>query len=155
MRTLAKALLAMAVPMMLLTAVSAAEAAPAPAEVHCTSFSNLGVSWAGPQYFMHVPSTYANSYNYNCVVARGDHNLAVLVVQESLNACYRQGLATDSDFGPKTEQGVRNAQTAIRNVFGNVLTVDGRFGPITSSYAQFQIYDHSAGGAHTGDCAYR
>jgi hypothetical protein len=50
---------------------------------------------------------------------------------------------------------VRNAQTAIRNTFGNVLTVDGRFGPITSSYFKFQIYDHSAGGAHTGDCAYR
>jgi len=38
-----------------------------------------------------------------------------------------------------------------------VLTVDGRFGPITSSYFYFQLYDYSngQGGSHTGWCAPR
>jgi peptidoglycan hydrolase-like protein with peptidoglycan-binding domain len=88
-------------------------------------------------------------------VAKGDNNLAVLVVQESLNACYGQGIEEDKDFGGNTEQAVKNAQTDINYWEGHtVLTVDGRFGPITSSYFSFQAYDYSNGqhGTHTGAC---
>ena len=65
-------------------------------------------------------------------------------------------IATDGDFGGNTERAVRNAQTRINQDYNpDVLDVDGRFGPITSSYFAFQTYDHLNGGAHTGWCAYR
>ncbi|WP_086842025.1 peptidoglycan-binding domain-containing protein [Amycolatopsis kentuckyensis] len=131
-------------------APTATAAGPA-AEVACNSFTNVGV---GGGWYLHVPSVGANSGVYNCVVVRGHRGIAVLVVQESLNACYQQGLQEDSDFGGNTERGVKNAQTAINRAYGNVLTVDGRFGPKTSSYFSFQAYDYNngAGGAHTGFC---
>ncbi|MGW0831801.1 peptidoglycan-binding domain-containing protein [Streptomyces prunicolor] len=134
---------------------SAAPVAPkaAAAEVHCTGFTNVVISG---NLKIHVPS--AGTGNFNCVVARGDNNLAVLVVQESLNACYSQGIDEDRDFGGDTEQAVINAQTKINKSYGRtVLKVDGRFGPITSSYFYFQLYDYSngQGGSHTGWCAPR
>jgi hypothetical protein len=157
MRRLMTALLIAMVPAMLVTSASGAAAedfAPA-AEVHCASFSNVNVRSAGQQYFLHVPSTGWDSYNYNCVLARGDHNVGVLALQESLNACYGQGLAQDSDFGPLTEQAVKNVQNEINEIFGNVLAVDGRFGPKTSFYSSFLIFNHWNGGLPAGKgCAY-
>jgi hypothetical protein len=51
---------------------------------------------------------------------------------------------------------VRNAQTTINRVHPEArLTVDGEYGPKTSVYFQFQAYDHSNGGAHTGLCSRR
>ncbi|MEU6008604.1 peptidoglycan-binding domain-containing protein [Streptomyces sp. NPDC047453] len=90
-------------------------------------------------------------------MVRGFNNIDVKVVQESLYACYQQNIARDGDFGPATEQAVKNAQTKINQTFGKVLSVDGRFGPITSSYFKFQAYDHNPGqnGRHTGICYYR
>ncbi|WP_141746547.1 peptidoglycan-binding protein [Streptomyces sp. LUP30] len=120
------------------------------AEVACTGFTNVSV---GGGWYLHVPS--AGSGNYNCVVARGMNSLPVLVVQESLNACFGQGIAEDRDFGSGTEQAVKNAQTQInRNAGSHVLDVDGRFGPKTSSKFLFQAYDYTNGqnGRHTGVC---
>jgi len=153
MRRLMKALLAVVVPAMLVTGVSTADATPQAAEVACTSFSNV---WVGASYYLHVPSTYWDSYNFNCVVVRGHHNVAVLALQESLNACYYQGIAEDSDFGPNTEQAVRNAQIIINSYPTEpVVDEDGRFGPETSSHFEFQAYDHSNNGHHEGWCDYR
>jgi hypothetical protein len=154
MRKIMRALLAIVVPAMLVTGVSAADAAPEaplllPAEVACTSFSNV---WIGASYYMHVPSTHWDSYDFNCVVVRGHRNVAVLALQESLNACYLQGIAEDSDFGRDTERALKNAQARINHPS---VKVDGRFGPNTSSHFMFQAYDHSNGGAHTGWCARR
>ncbi|MEV6010750.1 peptidoglycan-binding domain-containing protein [Streptomyces sp. NPDC051976] len=117
------------------------------AEVHCASFTWVAI---GGGLYLHRPSTSANSGNFNCVVVRGDHNYAVLALQESLNACYTQSLKEDSDFGLLTEQAVKNAQTRINSIHGPVLSVDGRFGPITSSYFSFEMYRQD--GSHTGFC---
>ena len=120
------------------------------AEVACTGFTDVSV---GGGWYIHVPS--AGSGNYNCVVVRGNNGLPVLVVQESLNACFGQNIAEDRDFGPATEQAVKNAQTQINKDWGtHVLDVDGRFGPKTSSYFYFQAYDYTNGqnGRHTGYC---
>ncbi|MDQ0946218.1 hypothetical protein QFZ24_000141 [Streptomyces phaeochromogenes] len=118
------------------------------AEVACTGITNVSV---GGDWYLHVPSV--GSGNYNCVVVRGMHSLPVLVVQESLNACFGQNIAEDWDFGPATQQAVKNAQTQINQIWGShVLDVDGRFGPKTSSYFYFQAYDHSNNGSHTGFC---
>ena len=137
----------------MLTGVAAAQAAPVPvtaaAEVACDSYSHpsLGGGW-----FLHVPSLGGNTGNYNCVVVKWHEGWPVRVLQESLNACYKQGLKVDGKFGDNTERAVRNAQTRINQIHGNVLSVDGRFGPKTSSYFMFQAYDHNNGGAHTGLC---
>jgi len=155
MHILMKALLAVVVSAAVLTGATTAEAAPAPeavaAEVACNAFTNVSV---GGGWYLHVPSLGGSSGNFNCVVVRGHHNIAVLVVQESLNACYQQGLQEDGDFGGNTEQAVKNAQTRINQTYGNVLGVDGRFGPATSSYFSFQAYDYNNGanGRHTGFC---
>jgi hypothetical protein len=150
----AAATLVAALPTLVAPMASAAPAtAPASetvaAEVACNAFTDVNV---GGGWYLHVPSVGGNSGNFNCVVVRGHRGIAVLVVQESLNACYQQGLAEDRDFGGNTERGVRNAQTRINQTYGNVLSVDGRFGPNTSFYFSFQAYDHNNGGSHTGVC---
>ena len=106
--------------------------------------------------YHHVPSAGAQTGNYNCVLAYGNNSLAVLALQESLNACYGQGIAPDRDFGPATRQAVRNAQTAINQRHPEArLVVDGVYGPKTSLYFRYQAYDHNNGGAHTGLCSRR
>jgi hypothetical protein len=159
-----RALLAVVAPAMLMTGFATAPAtaapapAPAPAEVGCTSFTSVHYF---AEYYLHVPSVGSGSWNFNCVLARGSNNVGVLALQESLNVCYQRQLglapiATDGDFGGNTEQAVRNAQNRINQDYNpDVLSVDGRFGPITSSYFAFQTYDHLNGGAHTGWCATR
>ncbi|GAA1294639.1 peptidoglycan-binding domain-containing protein [Saccharothrix xinjiangensis] len=131
----------------MLSGVTAAGADPAPgaaAEQACTSYTHVGVGGG-----LHVPSLGPNSANYDCVVVWGRTGFPVLVLQESLNACYGQGLKPDSVFGDNTRKAVRNAQTRINQVHGSVLGVDGRFGPKTSSYFAFQAYDHNNNGAQT------
>lgn len=148
------AVAALAVPALVVgsTGTASAQVASktAAAEVECTGFTNVSV---GGGWYLHVPS--AGSGNYNCVVVRGMNGLSVLVVQESLNACFGQGIAEDRDFGGNTEQAVKNAQTQInRNAGSHVLDVDGRFGPKTSAKFLFQAYDYTNGqnGRHTGYC---
>ena len=138
-----------------LTGVAAAGAAPAPvgaaAEVACDNFTTLNVP-GYPAWRLHVPSVGANTGNYNCVVVRGHRGLPVLVLQESLVACY--GLyvgdkGPDGDFGVNTENAVKNVQS------WNKLTVDGRFGPKTSAALWYQAYDHNNGGHPTKRCFQR
>lgn len=138
-----------------LAGVTAAQAAPAPvgaaAEVACTSYTHVAVS-GHPGWYLHVPSLGANTGNYNCVVVRGHRGFPVLVLQESLVTCYGQYVGPngpDSDFGGNTEHALKNAQARINQPS---VKADGRFGPITSSYFQFQAYDHNNGGAHTYLC---
>ncbi|MFF5363683.1 peptidoglycan-binding protein [Streptomyces scabiei] len=150
------AVAALAVPALVLGSPGTASAQVASktvaAEVACNGFTNVSV---GGSRYLHVPSTRGGSGNYNCVVARGMNGFHVLVVQESLNACYGQNIDEDRDFGSGTERAVKNAQTQInRSAGSHVLDVDGRFGPKTSSKFRYQAYDYSNGqnGRHTGVC---
>ncbi|MFF3558529.1 peptidoglycan-binding protein [Streptomyces sp. NPDC002574] len=122
------------------------------AEVHCANFTTLqrGGTIDGGSLYIHRPSTTPESGNYNCVVARGDHNWAVRALQETLNTCYKQGLKEDSDFGPATEQAVRNVQIALNNTWHAGLSEDGRFGPLTSSWFSFKQF--KADGTATNSC---
>lgn len=135
-----------------LTGAAAAEAAPVvAAETACTSYTNVAVS-GHPGWYLHVPSLGANTGNYNCVVVRGHKGFPVLVLQESLVACYGQYVGPkgpDGDFGGNTEHAMKNAQARIGQPS---VKVDGRFGPITSSFFRFQAYDHNNGGRHTSVC---
>lgn len=163
MRRVTMALLGLLAPAMLFTGVATAAAAPekvaaavqeapvaaggpeAVAEAACTSYTNV---YVGGTYYLHVPSLGTDSWNFNCVVVRGHKGWPVLVLQESLNACYGQGLVEDGDFGGNTERAVRNVQAIIG------VPVDGRAGPITRKAMLWQAYDHGNGGAHTGWCTH-
>jgi hypothetical protein len=127
------------------------------AAASCTSFTSRD-SWpdAPSGYYHHIPSVGAQTGNFNCVLGYGNNSLAVKALQESLNACYYQGLDPDGDFGPATRNAVRNAQRAINSAHPEArLVVDGVYGPRTSLYFRYQAYDHNNGGAHTGLCSRR
>ena len=64
----------------------------------------------------------------NCNMVRGTHSVAVLQLQESLNACYGKGLAEDSDFGGLTQTALRQVQAAEH------ITADGQYGPQTRDH---------------------
>ncbi|MEU7384692.1 MULTISPECIES: peptidoglycan-binding domain-containing protein [unclassified Streptomyces] len=136
----------------LIAATLGLSATPASAaEVHCTGFT-----WVPSDggLYLHRPSTTGNSGNYNCVVVRGDHNYAVLALQESVNTCYSTitaRLDEDSDFGTHTEQAVKDIQKWTNETYyGAGLSVDGRFGPKTSSWFAFMQY--KSDGSHTTGC---
>jgi peptidoglycan hydrolase-like protein with peptidoglycan-binding domain len=73
----------------------------------------------------------------SCNLKYGNHNDAVLRLQDDLNFCYGPGgqvahlfspaLGRDSDFGPATQGAVR----AVQRQYG--LSVDGQAGPATRS----------------------
>ncbi|MDR7276627.1 peptidoglycan-binding domain-containing protein [Catenuloplanes atrovinosus] len=125
--------------------------ARAEAEVGCTSFSNM--FQRSPAYYLHIPTVGWDSGDVDCVLARGMNNVGVLALQESLNRCYGQGLATDGQFGANTERAVRNAQNIINSQYNAGIAVDGRYGPQTAFWFHHQIYDHNNGGYHTGACS--
>ena len=115
--------------------LSAGPFAPsAQAAASCTSFTSSD-SWpdAPSGLYHHIPSVGAQTGNYNCVLGYGNNSLGVRVLQESLNACYSQGIGVDGDFGPATRQAVRNAQSTINRQTPEAhLVVDGVYGPKTS-----------------------
>jgi peptidoglycan hydrolase-like protein with peptidoglycan-binding domain len=121
----------------------------AQAATSCNSFTNRSAWYdnlSGTKY-AHIPSYGANTGNWNCVLGQGNQGIAVLVLQEALWSCYGQGIARDGDFGPNTREAVKNAQRRINQVHPNArLVVDGVFGPRTSSYMDFAVFDHANGG---------
>ncbi|MFJ6676830.1 peptidoglycan-binding protein [Actinosynnema sp. NPDC091369] len=140
----------------LCTTSAMAESRVTRAEIHCSSFSNVIMPHIGQQYFQHVPSTAWDSYNFGCVLARGDRNVGVLALQESLNKCFARAIDQDAIFGTETENAVRYAQGEINRLYGRpVVAVDGRFGPQTSFYFIYSLYDHWNAGFQTDMCKYR
>ena len=53
---------------------------------------------------------------------------AVVALQETLDGCYGQHLATDGDYGPLTQAAVEVAQRAAH------VTADGVYGPVTRDH---------------------
>lgn len=87
----------------------------------------LGVSMFGSGADEHPrPTTRTHSRDGNCVLGRGSVGLPVNHLQRTLVRCYGQAIAVDSEYGPATEQAVKNVQR-----FHGV-TVDGVFGPQTN-----------------------
>jgi len=132
----------------------------AQAATSCNSFTNRSAWYenlAGTK-FLHIPSYGANTANYNCVLGQGNRGIAVVVLQEALWSCYGQNIARDGDFGPITKEAVKNAQRRINQIYpGRAnLSVDGVFGPHTSSWMDFAVFDHANGGQISyGHCEVR
>ncbi|MGW1888416.1 peptidoglycan-binding domain-containing protein [Streptomyces sp. NPDC001970] len=111
-----------------------ATATPAAATGPCSDFTWF--SYGG--YWHPIPTTSKNSGNRQCHLQQGYANNGVAELQRNLNRCYNQGLAVDSQYGPKTAQAVRNVQSRLG------ITVDGVFGPQTSNAMVWAKFD-SAG----------
>ncbi|MGJ7906686.1 peptidoglycan-binding domain-containing protein [Actinopolyspora sp. H202] len=79
-----------------------------------------------------VPAT--SGGDRDCVLAAGNANEAVEVLQWSLRYCNNQDIAIDGIYGPNTEEAVENVQ----RVAG--ITVDGVYGPETRSNMRWIDY---------------
>ncbi|WP_027345795.1 peptidoglycan-binding domain-containing protein [Hamadaea tsunoensis] len=90
------------------------------------------------------------SYRWSCLLSRGAHNVAVLTLQQTINACYgaqpQSGgvnlglhLAEDADFGPATRAALIRVQQYHR------ITADGIYGPTTATTIRHQGYGYGGG----------
>jgi hypothetical protein len=93
----------------------------------------------------HTPTSLSG--NPSCSLIQGNTGWGVVVLQESLRACFGQNIAVDGDFGPNTKNALMNAQRRINSWSAGVgvsanLSVDGEYGPHTASWwwdAQYWI----------------
>jgi len=101
-------------------------APPASAAAVCTGTS-LVTGGGGDQ--IRVPTTTNGSKNVTCDLALGNTGSGVARLQVALDNSLCNppgaGLAVDGDYGPLTQQAVRNTQAA----YG--VAVDGIYGPVT------------------------
>ena len=79
-----------------------------------------------------VPVVIANNVaTSNCVFWQGAAGLAVSALQSAANTCYGKGLSVDGQWGPLTT-------TALKQIQSTVGTYpDGEYGPITRSAMRF------------------
>lgn len=109
---------------------------PSPAQAlgACSNYTYLRYP-SGTQ--LHVPSIGKNTRKVNCILGRGNMGAGVKALQQALWACYGQNIAIDSDFGPATQNAVKNAQRYINSQWGSNLAVDGVYGPATREHFYF------------------
>jgi peptidoglycan hydrolase-like protein with peptidoglycan-binding domain len=60
-----------------------------------------------------------------CNMVQGDHSAGVKQLQHTMNVCYREHLAEDSDFGPATLAALIRTQNKVGT------PADGQYGPNT------------------------
>lgn len=121
MGKLAKKLAAASLAIGAVAGVGIAVAPAAQAVTYCSSYENI-IPGNGAWY--KIPRA---GDSYNCILESGNNSVAVTVLQQTLNKCYGQGIATDGAFGPATYQALMNAQRA------DGIGVDGVYGPVTKS----------------------
>jgi hypothetical protein len=78
-----------------------------------------------------VPSDWNG--NTRCWMARGNYSDGVRAMQHALRVCYGQGIAEDSDYGPRTE----SALSRVQGMIG--AAQDGGYGPETASKMKFAV----------------
>jgi hypothetical protein len=90
----------------------------------CTTRAELWGQNGGQKIWVPaVPVNYTHSVD--CLLKRGARNDAVKVLQASMANILERNLSVDGDFGPATQQAVRDVQ----RVYG--IRVDGEYGPQT------------------------
>jgi peptidoglycan hydrolase-like protein with peptidoglycan-binding domain len=93
-----------------------AQAVAAPLSGTCDWVASYAGAW--------VPMNLASN-SVDCFMARGAHSAVVQKLQHSMNLCYGEHLAEDSDFGPLTEAALTRTQRKVGT------TPDGVYGPNT------------------------
>jgi hypothetical protein len=126
-RALTTVLVVLAAAVLTVIAPGTASAAP-----DCNSFT----SYSSVGGYMRVPTIGRETGAYNCELGRGNNSDAVRVLQASLNRCFWQNLVVDGDFGPKTQQAVRNAQMMLNSWYDPDIAVDGRHRPTAGPHSR-------------------
>jgi peptidoglycan hydrolase-like protein with peptidoglycan-binding domain len=97
----------------------------APSQLATTTFIP-SCNWVFDVQEAFVPGTYPTlSDPYRCNLRRGDTGDGVRQLQNSMDICYHENLATDGVFGPLTEAALIRTQRTAGT------TVDGVYGPNT------------------------
>ena len=78
-----------------------------------------------------IPTIGNNTHRDNCELELGNDSDAVATLQNTLNHCYGQHLTIDGDFGPLTQVAVRVAQRDAG------VTQDGVYGPQTRDHIKW------------------
>jgi peptidoglycan hydrolase-like protein with peptidoglycan-binding domain len=81
-----------------------------------------------------IPTIGMQTYRDNCDLGLGNDSQAVAALQDSLNHCYGQHLTVDGIYGPLTQAAVEYAQRSAG------ITVDGIYGPQTRDHIKW--WDH-------------
>jgi hypothetical protein len=90
----------------------------------CTTRAELSGDYGNSKIW--VPAVPVNyTYSVDCLLKRGARNDAVKVLQASMANILDRNLSADGDFGPATQQAVRDVQ----RVYG--IRIDGEYGPQT------------------------
>jgi peptidoglycan hydrolase-like protein with peptidoglycan-binding domain len=116
--------------------ITLAAAVPASAQASCTGSSGYTDAKG---FGVLVPTIGNNTHRDDCELGLGNDSQAVVALQETLDGCYGQHLATDGDYGPLTQAAVEVAQRAAH------VTADGVYGPVTRDHINWWDFG--------GDCA--
>ncbi|NUT03799.1 MAG: hypothetical protein HOV76_09990 [Hamadaea sp.] len=105
-----------------------AVAQPAEAALpHCNGAGvYISTWWGAPGATAWIPAYVTSTFDFNCLLNRGDHNSGVGELQRKLSGIYGQYLGptgVDNDFGGYTLTALRNVQSAPG------ISVDGEYGP--------------------------
>jgi peptidoglycan hydrolase-like protein with peptidoglycan-binding domain len=99
-------------------------AAAAPASAQA-SCTGTSIYTDAKGYGVFIPTIGNNTHQDNCELGLGNDSDAVATLQNTLNYCYGQHLTIDGDYGPLTEAAVKVAQRDAG------VTQDGVYGPQT------------------------
>ncbi len=80
--------------------ITLAAAVPASAQASCTGSSGYTDAKG---FGVLVPTIGNNTHQDNCELGLGNDSQAVVALQETLDGCYGQNLATDGNYGPLTQ----------------------------------------------------
>jgi len=123
--------------------LTVAAAAPASAALpYCTSSVTKQKVIHGAYRSAKIPS---RDGSVACQMAQGANGKHVSALQTALTKCYGQSITADGDFGPRTEQALKNAQTAINKKLAAAgsktrISVDGMYGSQTRTYLAWPFY---------------
>jgi hypothetical protein len=134
MRRIALAAVAVLVAASGITGMTLVSAVPASAQASCTGYSTL--RGTGGNYML-IPTIGNATGRDNCDLGPGNNSNAVVILQDTLNNCYGQNLATDGNYGPLTQEAVEDAQQAVH------IPADGVYGPQTRDHIKW--YDYAGG----------
>jgi Putative peptidoglycan binding domain len=98
-------------------------------------------------YLIRIPTVgNATPNQWSCILGPGDDSTAVSRLQIDLNNCFGDDLTVDGDYGPLTEAAVEGAQRK------EGVTVDGIYGPQTIKGGSGGYFEYQVSGYATGFC---
>jgi hypothetical protein len=84
---------------------------------------------------VHIPSIGQGDGQVTCGLGQGNANNAVFKLQTALNRCYGNNLTVDGNFGPLTADALRKAQQK------ESISADAQYGPQTRDHLSWPIFE--------------